>query len=187
MFHRLFIILAVLLSLKTYSADTQSLTKLYQENYHSFYTPRFCGQNVTKLIQEAHRLNINLEGAYALKIEGPGFLATSGFYTRGYPHERAMLGYFHWILVADNMVYDFDLHEPLVLSLEDYTRVQFTPPYEPFIIWGMTYDSKKELVYWDVTRYEWKDLLKNKGTPTWKKKYHEIIDLDEMMSRTRYQ
>jgi hypothetical protein len=85
-----------------------------------------CGENIGRLVEEAKNQNLDLEGSYVLKIEGGGFLETSGFYTRSNPNERAMLGYFHYILVADGYVFDFDLNESLVLKLEDYVRLQFT-------------------------------------------------------------
>jgi hypothetical protein len=85
---------------------------------------------------------------------GAGFLETSGFYTRGEVNERAMLGYFHFVFVADGYVFDFDLDEPLILRLEDYIRLRFLLQKLPYFIFGLYYVPEKELSSWTVSRFE---------------------------------
>src|SRR5690606_10559228 len=109
------------------AADIPALTKLFRTNFNSFYEARNCGKNIERLVEAAHEKRIDLRNAFDLRIVGGGFCETSGFYTRMVINDRAMLGYFHYVLVADNYVFDFDLAEPLVLPFEDYVRLQFSP------------------------------------------------------------
>ncbi len=179
------ILLLLLTTTLASAADLVSLNKLFSENFDNFYRPRFCRNNIGTLIAEASKQKINLRNSYVLKIVGAGFLETSGFYTRGKIDERAMLGYFHFVLVADGYVYDFDLDEPLVLKLEDYTRLQFTPPYLPFKVFGISIEPEKQLPFWTVTRFEIADFNTSRSTATWTKQYNEILDLKKMMKRER--
>jgi hypothetical protein len=128
---------------------------------------------------------IDLNGAYILKIQGAGFFETSGFYTRTAPHEREPLGYFHVVMVADGHVFDFDLHEPLALGVEDYIRLQFTPAKEPTLIFGVHYRAREELKWWTVTRIEIEDLIKHTNRATAVMKLGEYVDLDAVMARDR--
>lgn len=174
----------LLLMTQLQAADVDSLIEFYKQNYRNFYRHRLCGQNIELLLKEAQEDGIDLEGAYVLKIEGSGFLETSGFYSRHGINERTMLGYFHVVLVADNIVFDFDLAGKLTPKLPSYVRLQFTPPYEPFIIFGIKYRALEQLPWWTVTRYEWRDYLL-RGNPSWKKKLSEILDLQAVMTLPR--
>lgn len=167
-----------------FAADIKALSKIFQQNYNSFYRASMCGENIGRLVNEAKKQNVDLKGAYVLKLEGGGFLETSGFYTRSEPNERAMLGYFHYILVADGYVFDFDLNESLVLKIEDYVRLQFTPAYLPYVIFGINYKPVDELPSWTVTRFE-VDGYPSRLQQTWKKKLGDIVDIKEVMKRTR--
>lgn len=167
------------------AADLRALSELFVRNYNTFYQPRFCGRNTARLITEAAKRNIDLRNSYVLKIEGGGFLETSGFYTRSAPNDRALLGYFHMVLVADGYVFDFDLAEPLVLKVEDYIRLQFTPPHEPFLIFGIKYRALEQLPSWQLTRFETLDYARNKEVPTAKGKLGQIIDLNRVMKLPR--
>ena len=131
----------ILLKSTVLAADIESLRKLFVNNFNHYYQPRYCGKNIKRLLSEAQKRNIDLSNSYILKVVGDGFFETSGFYTRAKPNQRAMLGYFHMILVADNMVFDFDLHAPLVLDVRNYIRLQFMPPYEPYIIYNVNYTA----------------------------------------------
>jgi hypothetical protein len=92
--------IAILLTASTaLAADLEKLTQLFQENYNTFYVPRFCGPNTARLIQAAQDQKIDLSNSYVLKIVGAGFLETSGFYTRSAPNERQMLGYFQEVVL----------------------------------------------------------------------------------------
>ncbi len=182
---KIIIVCLWLISLSTFGADVKSLKKLFQDNFDNYYEQRYCGRNVQRLLTNAKAKNIDLSNAYVLKIVGGGFLETSGFYTRTDPNERAMLGYFHMVLVADGYVFDFDLYEPLVLKVEEYIRLQFTPAYLPYVIWGINYIPQKELAYWKVTRFEWSDYVVGKEKATWEKSMKDFVSLEQVMSLDR--
>jgi hypothetical protein len=167
------------------AANLPALQDYFRQNSEAIYVPRYCGQNVQQLVQGAQSAGIDLSGAYVLKIVGTGFLETSGFYTRTKPQDRSMLGYFHYVLVAENHVFDFDLHELLVLSLEDYIRLQFTPPYLPFRVFGMNYDPAEELKYWKVSRYEVSAVTGGSFTPTWERHLSQFVNLPGILARAR--
>lgn len=168
------------------AADLEGLKSLFTDNYNTFYEPRYCGRNIMRLVAAAQDRQIDLSGAYVLKIEGAGFLETSGFYTRGVPHERAALGYFHFVMVADGHVFDFDLHEPLVLGIEDYVRLQFTPAKEPAMIFGIQYRAREQLKWWTVTRIEIDDLTRPAANGASKAmKLGEYVDLEAVMALDR--
>lgn len=184
---KLFLIMSLMLSFSTFAADIPALKKLFLDNYSNFYVPRNCGGNVGRLIEAAERENINLQGAYALNITGAGFLETSGFFTRsGKINDRAMLGYFHVVMVADGYVFDFDLAKPLVLPIEDYVRLQLTPPTIPFKIGSIQYDPRNEFPWWTVERFEWKRYITEaQPKATWKKKMTEFINLESVLKKKR--
>lgn len=167
------------------AADVRRLKEVFVDNFDRFYEWRMCGKNIHTLVTEAQRLKIDLKNAYVAKIEGAGIWETSGFYTRGEINKRSMLGYFHVILVADGYVFDFDLAEPLVLKIEDYFRLQFTPPHEPYMHYGTLYDAKVQLPRWSVTRYETQSYLLDQAPVTWKKSVREYLNLDQMFKKKR--
>lgn len=173
---------SLLTATSAFAADIKSLERVFKENFDHFYQPRFCGKNTARFITEAQKRKIDLSQSYVLKIVGGGFWETSGFYTRNNINERVMLGYFHMVFVADGYVFDFDLDEPLVLKLDDYFRLQFTPPF-PFTFYGGEARTKTELKGWTLTRFEWADYIKNIEKPTWVKKLREIIDVDKMVEK----
>jgi hypothetical protein len=146
----------LILSFSSLSADVERLEKLFSKNYNSFYTPRFCGRNIEKFVNVANQKGVDLSGSCVDRIVGGGFLETSAFYSRTNPNDRVMIGYFHMVLVADGYVFDFDLGEPVVLKLQDYVRLQFTPPYEPFRIFGIDYSFKGNPGSYNVTAFETK-------------------------------
>ncbi len=180
----LFLVLFIVSSFAQ-AADLKSLSELFKQNFNTFYQPRLCGKNIGLLITEAQKRKIDLSNSYVLKIEGAGFLETSGFYTRNLINDRAMLGYFHYVLVADGLVFDFDLAEPLILPLEDYVRLQFTPPYLPFHVFGINFVPINELKWWTVSRFELESYISYTPQKTWSKKMPQVIDLNLVMGRTR--
>lgn len=182
---RIILLILILTATVASAADLKSLSAVFSENFNHFYRPGACGKNIISLITEASERGIDLSNSYVLKIEGAGFLETSGFYTRTKINEREMLGYFHYILIADNYVFDFDLAEPLILTLEDYIRLQFTPVHRSYIIFGINFDPMKELPYWTMTKYEWKDFLKPYPQKIWVKKMDQVVDLKNVMLRKR--
>ncbi len=172
----------MLLTSVAHAANIPALTILLQKNYNSLYEARNCGKNIERLVQAAHKNRIDLKNAYVLKIVGGGFFETSGFYTRGFPNDRAMLGYFHFVLVADNYVFDFDLHEPLVLPLEDYIRLQFTP--QPSSQWMKT--MAMDIPGWEMTRYEWMDYISYSNlNATWVKRMSEVVNVPKLLAKKR--
>jgi hypothetical protein len=178
--------LFLLFSQTLLAADVESLKRLFDENYNRLYQHGMCGKNIERLLQEARRDQLDLSGSYVLKIEGAGFLETSGFFSRHNKNNREMLGYFHVVLVADGVVFDFDLADRLTPMLEHYVRLQFTPPYEPFFVFGIGFESAKELPWWQVTRYEWKDYLSQTNRPnTAKKKLGDVVNLQRVFSLPR--
>lgn len=179
------LLLLCLLISSAWAADIPALKKLYNENYNNFYQQRFCGRNVARFVSEANKRKINLSNSYVLKLAGAGFLETSGFYTRGNLDDRAMLGYFHMVFVADGYVFDFDLSDSLVLPINEYVRLQFTPPYDPFYVFGIEYKSKEQLKYWTVTRFEWADYIQSREVATWIKKMPEYVDLTKILMLPR--
>ncbi len=185
MIKRLGVIALLLISFSSIAADIESLEKLFTKNYNSFYTPRFCGRNIEKFVKVAHQNGIDLSNSYVAKIVGGGFLETSAFYSRTNPNDRVMIGYFHMVLVADGYVFDFDLGEPAVLKLSDYVRLQFTPPYEPFRIYGIDYTAKSNPGSWDVTAFETLKYGRGIESKLWKKQIKDLISMDRMMSTHR--
>lgn len=177
----IFIILFSLTS-SLFAADIPALKKLFKENFNNFFEHRLCGQNTSRFAKAAYDEGIDLSNSYVLKFKGAGFFDTSGFYTRTSTTERSMLGYFHVVFVADGHVFDFDLHEPLVLKMEDYVRLQFTPE-KSTKIFNVLYDGKKDLPWWEVTRFEWSEYMRGREIPTWKKKLGELIDIDRTMKK----
>jgi hypothetical protein len=167
------------------AADLPALSELFQQNFDNFYQPRLCGKNISQLVSEATKRNIDLTNSYVLKFEGVGFLETSGFYTRKQINEREMLGYFHFVLVADGYVFDFDLAEPLILKLEDYIRLQFTPASEGYTIFGIHFKPLEQLPDWTVGHFEWKNFISSSPQKTWSKKMDQVVNLKKVMKRKR--
>jgi hypothetical protein len=183
---RILILLAItIIGSSTHSADIVALKNLYTDNFNNYYQPRFCGKNIRRFLEEASRRNIDLSNSYVLKVVGGGFLETSGFYTRGNINEREMLGYFHMILIADDQVFDFDLNEPLVLEKESYVRLQFTPPHEPYFIFGIDYSAKGSPGDWNLTAFDRKDYTKGDETTLWKMKMKKYINIKKMLNIER--
>jgi len=178
------VLLCLFLS-NAHSADIPALKELFQKNFDSYYQPRFCGQNIRRFLEEASMREIDLSNAYVLKIQGGGFLETSGFFTRGNVNEREMLGYFHMILIADDIIFDFDLNRPLVLNKLDYIRLQFTPPHEPYYIFGIDYTKNGAPGNWNVTAFDSKDYSNGKESTLWKSKIKDYIDIKELFKRER--
>jgi hypothetical protein len=182
--NKVFIALIIFLSIPASAADLTSLKDIFTANFTSFYEQRKCGVNVGRLIDEANRRGVDLSNSYVMKIVGAGFLETSGFYARGNSKQRVTLGYFHFIFVADGHVFDFDLDEPLVLPLEDYVRLQFTPPYLPYRAFGIDFDPIDQLSFWTVHRFETHTYL-SKPSISWTRKLGEVVNLKSVMLRKR--
>ncbi len=172
---KIFIFLMLILNFNTYSANIKALAKLYKNSFNTIYQPRFCNKNIKKFLEIAIEKDIDLENAYVLKVEGLGFLQTSGFFTRTDPNKRVNLGYFHFVLIADDYVFDFDLHEPLVLSLNKYIKLQFTPrTTDQEVIFGINYKSNGNPDKWEASLIEVQDFLNSSSAPIWTGKFEEL-------------
>ncbi len=182
---KILILLHILLSTNTFSADIPKLKKLFIEHFNNYYTPRFCGKNTELFLQEALKRNIDISNSNVLKIVGGGFLETSGFYSRQKPNERVLLGYFHMVLMADGKIFDFDLKEPLVLDTIDYIRLQFTPKKRPYYIFGINYLEKNNPHDWKLTFYDALDYSQRKETVLKEMKIKELVDIEKMLKRKR--
>lgn len=190
---KLALVISILMTLEPcLGADLTALKALYTANYNHYYVPRFCGKGIARLIREAQARNISLSGAYVLKIKGQGFLETSAFYGRARPNDRLPLTYYHFVLVADENVFDFDLDYPIVLNIKNYFRLQFTPPFDPFYIVPaskeLLFKTTEELSSLELTRYELEAHLKSDSvtpTTTWVKKLEEIYNVDQIMKIDR--
>jgi hypothetical protein len=175
----------VFVSFSSHAADLKRLKKLFVENFDRFYVWRMCGQNIHTLVTEAQKQKIDLRNAFVMNIEGSGIWETSGFYTRGDINRRAMLGYFHVVLYADGHIFDFDLADPIVPNFEDYVRLQFTPPHEPYVHYGSVYDAKNQLQGWSISRYEIDTFNQSQAPETWKKPLRELVNLDRVVKKKR--
>jgi len=169
------VICSFLFTSKAFTADTKALTSLYKSGYNSMYHPRYCGRNIEGFLKEAKKRNIDLSNSYVLNIEGGGFLETSGFYTRGKKGERANLGYFHIILLADDMIYDFDMDSPKVLTLNNYVDLQFRPPFEPFKVFGIDYTKNGNPGSWSVEVFDLQDYARGIETTLHKGRLKDFI------------
>lgn len=167
------------------AADVARLTELFQRGYNSLYTPRMCGLNVERFALRAREENIDLSGAYVLRFVGGGFWETSGFYARGNPNQREMLGYFHFVLVAEGRVFDFDLARPCVLPLAEYIRLQFTPNLEPYDARRDRQDMRRGLPFWEIERIEIDQILAGSTKATWRGRLSDILSIDEVFKLRR--
>lgn len=185
-FRKVLTIIIFLFAQTSMSADLQSLTTLFQTNYNQFYKYGDCEANITRLIEAARNKNIDLSNAFMAKITGAGFLETSGFYTPEDPNQWRMLGYFHYVLIADNQVFDFDLHGGHVMSVEKYVRLQFTPPTMDYKIGNKIFRPENELRYWTIESFNVDSVgMNNKPELTWKKGLTEFISLNEILQIPR--
>lgn len=180
------VLLCGVITITASAADTRALEAIFKANFKSAYEARQCGRNIARLLGLATDRDVDLSDTHVLKIKGAGFFETSGFYTRTAPDERAMLGYFHFVLINNGRVFDFDLHEPLVLDLERYVRLQFSPPENPVKIYGVLYDAREQLNAWTVTRFEVADFQRSSSPrATWTKSLGDLVNLDRVFSRRR--
>lgn len=167
------------------AADVSKLKDLFVQNFDNYYEPRYCGKNIVRFVSRAVEEKIDLSNSYVLEIVGAGFLETSGFYAREAVDQRTMLGYFHVVFVADDYVFDFDLHRPVVLKLEEYVRLQLTPPFEPFNVFGIKYRSLEQLSGWTAIAFDWSGHIQKKVIELWRKKFPEFINLERMLEIDR--
>jgi hypothetical protein len=162
--------------LKVEAADLKKLTSLFKEIYETHYTPNYCGKNIQQFLNFADNAGIDLNNAEVWKVMGNGFWETSGFHTRLSTSDRSMLGYFHMILIADDYIFDFDLHGAHVVSKYHYARLQFTPAHNPFpVTRSAKIDFHKDLNGWTIEAFDAKDYSKNITTKLWKKNFLDIF------------
>lgn len=172
-----YLFLLLLLTQASFAADLPKLQSLFKTNFNSFYAPRFCGQNIERLVRAADEKRIDLTNSYVAVLKHDGFWGLQAFSARGVVGQRQPWG-FHVILIADNYVFDFDFtNQPKVLPMKQYFPEMFTSK-------GNTdngYTFKKELPYIDVELYSVHDYLKSNGitktTPKQTVMLGNLIDL----------
>lgn len=168
------------------AGDLPKLSRFFKKNYDNFYQEGFCGRNIIKLLVEAEKAGIDTSGAEVLQFISDGFIKVSGFYTRGKKHQWKALGYFHHtVLEMDGHIFDFDLAEPRVLKSNDYIRLQFTPPTEPFKIFGLDYSAKGNPSDWRVRGIDAEKIKTQGDVVLWEKKVKEYFDMTSIMKIPR--
>jgi hypothetical protein len=161
---------------KVEAADLKKLTTLFKQMYETHYTHISCGRNIQQFLVFADKAGIDLNNAEVWKVKGNGFWATSGFHTRLSTSDRTMLGFFHVILIADNYIFDFDLHGGYVLSKYHYARLQFTPAQNPFAVASsQKIDFHEDLVGWTIEAFDAINYSKNAETKLWMKNFLDIF------------
>ncbi len=168
------------------AADLPALQSLFYHDYNDLYVPRFCGQNIERFLRLAEERSIDLEGSVVVRISGQGFFETSSFFGRGSPNRRQNLGTFHFILVAEGHVFDFDLHVPVVLREPDYFRLQLTP--DEMVsspISGLThpkFHAREELANLEVKKFAPEAFIHLRGTqPYWVGQLRQLQDIDTIL------
>jgi len=168
------IILFAGLSHHSFSADIQSLLKLYRNNFNQIYVPRFCHQNIKRFVALARSKNINIENSFVVSVEGGSFLKTSGFYSRFKPGQRVSLGYFHVFLIADGYVFDFDLYRPLAIKFLDYVTLQFTPQVPNARFFNVDYYQTGNPHSWNTSIFDASSFKSLKGPKAWRGTLEDI-------------
>lgn len=127
----LFALGILLITVSVQAADLPRLTTHFSDTFVSNYAPRFCGENITRLIEQSVEAGIDLENAFIVRIEGTGFWMTQGFAVRGRAFGDYQSWTFHYVLVADGQVFDYDFTDrPRVTPFADYVFEMFVPPAE---------------------------------------------------------
>jgi hypothetical protein len=110
------------------AADIPQLTDLFRETFVEAYTPRFCRDNVGRLIAAADKSGIDMRGAELVKLSSPDFWELNAFSARGYRLGDRRFFYFHYVLIADGYVFDYDFTDrAVILKVEDYFYEMFVP------------------------------------------------------------
>lgn len=169
--------LLLLITQVSLAADLPKLQTLLKTNFTTFYTPRFCGQNIDRLVRAADQKRIDLTNSYVAVLKHPGFWGLQAFSARGQVGQRQPWG-FHVILIADNYVFDLDFtNQARVLPLKKYFIEMFVPKAKPDI----PYNFKSELPYIELELYSSHDYLKTNGiTKTTPKRTYKLSDLIDL-------
>jgi hypothetical protein len=148
------IILLCLSSFVANAADIPRLKELFTKTFDSYYHEGKCGDNILKLATEAELKGIDLSNAYYVVIHNQG-IADAGLVQAVYARElNRAEGIKHWhahvILIADNLVFDYDFtNKPRVFPLVKYLDYMFIPGgYEN----DLTF-KKKKMSYYHFTSY----------------------------------
>jgi hypothetical protein len=64
-------------------------------------------------------------------------------------------------------------------------RLQFTPPYEPFRIFGIDYSAKNNPGSWSITAFDTKRYGRGLESKLWSKMIKNLIDMKKMISSDR--
>ncbi len=131
---------AVALLSSSGSLASPPLVRLFSERFHSGYRAGRCADNIEGLLHAARSRGIRLSDAWIIRIENQGF---SAFGLVNAEHARQAGGriwessspefhpgeanwYFHVILLADGLVFDFDyFNAPTVHPVARYFETMF--------------------------------------------------------------
>lgn len=177
----------MLLPIISNAADIPALTKLFTETFKTHYDARFCGMNITRLVESAMEAKIDMKGASLMKLESdawnlqcvsargnrPGSLR---------PFEK------HWVLFADGWVFDYDFTDkPKVIRLSEYIEEMFIPNFKPNL---GNYDPERSIRgAYQATLFDATEYYQNKSNTQGMKRevvlMNELIDMDELFERVR--
>lgn len=96
-----------------------------------------------------------------------------------------MLGYFHYVFVADGHVFDFDLATAEVLPFAHYIRLQFTPAMDPYDPAQDLQRMRDDLPSWTLKRIELPEMLLGGNKTTWEKKLRDLVSIDRVFELRR--
>jgi hypothetical protein len=148
------------------AADVPGLRSLFEASFRSSYEVRHCGRNIDRFLRSAQAQGLNLQGAHYVKLTGSGFFELPPLQRRGSSAPGVFMAdglwYFHVILVADGMVFDFDFtNRPRVLPVVDYLREMFVPPGSVVQHWGMTIRYPEIMQSWSAETLSAEDYLES--------------------------
>jgi hypothetical protein len=167
-----------------HGADLEKLETLFAETFVSNYQPRFCGENVKRFVTQAVSRGIDLSGASIYRIVG-GAWNLQTFAARGLRSGSAQPFEFHWILVADRKVFDYDYTDRAqVIALEEYIPSMFIPR-TPYVMGNFDplHELRDRIVF---TAFDALAFVKNGysavGLPSRNYKASELVDLEKVIS-----
>jgi hypothetical protein len=174
-------------SLSAHAADLEKLETLFTETFVSNYQPRFCGENIKRFVAQAAARGIDLSGASIYKIVG-GAWNLQTFAARGLRPGGAQPFEFHWILVADGKVFDYDYTDRAqVITLEEYIPSMFIPRsrYE-MGNFDPVHELRERIVFtaFDALAYV-KNGYATAGLPFRNAAASELVDLDKVISKAQ--
>lgn len=139
------IITILCLSLKSYSADLDSIKYEFQRDYVEYYQEGQCGLNIDNFVKRLNEKKIDIKGVILVLIDGGGDLRV--YSARSYYGEASTRGWYqHYIMLVpsisgDNNVFnepsdllkyyviDFDfLNQPTIVNFKSYLEKMYMSP-----------------------------------------------------------